>query len=106
MHQLLKFARFNPSRGGHAPGDVRDSFLQALEAYETWQYGEPEPLIELRGRKVTISHLCGLVWNCADVLPVSARNALTDGIETDPFSPPIITYAQGARLLKESLADR
>ncbi len=101
--QLLKFARFNPSRGGHAPGEERDAFLQAIEI---WHYGEPEPSVEFRGHEVAIRHLCGKLWNCTDVMPVSARNALTDGIETDPFSPPIITYAQGARLLKESLADR
>jgi hypothetical protein len=28
-------------RCGHAPGHVRDMFLEAIEAYRAWQPGEP-----------------------------------------------------------------
>jgi hypothetical protein len=41
---------------------VRDTFLRAVDAFEAWEDGEPEPTIDL-------TQACGLVWNCADILP-------------------------------------
>src|SRR5687768_1357229 len=65
---LLPASRFSPSRGGHAPGDVRDAFIEAIEAYRAWKPGEPEPEVELRDELVPISSICRLLWNCDDVL--------------------------------------
>jgi len=67
----------NNARGGHCPGHVRDTFISALEAYEAWEDGKPEPTVEFEvdhePRSITISQAAGLVWNCSDILPGSAR---------------------------------
>ena len=43
---------------GHAPGRIRDAFLDALEFEET---DTPE-----------FAALCGKLWNCTDALPGNA----------------------------------
>ena len=57
----------------HAPGHVREMFLEAIDAFANWNEGEPEPTvtyeINYERREVTISQACGLLWNCKDVLP-------------------------------------
>jgi hypothetical protein len=58
---------------GHAPGHVRDTFCDAIDAFMGWNEGEPEPTVEFEigyePRHVTISEACALVWNCTDILP-------------------------------------
>ncbi|MFZ0848820.1 MAG: hypothetical protein WAO08_06415 [Hyphomicrobiaceae bacterium] len=60
-------------RNGHAPGHVRDTFLNAIEAFEAWRIGEPEPTVEYEvnyiPRQISLTEACGLVWNCNDILP-------------------------------------
>jgi hypothetical protein len=74
-------------RGGHCPDHVRDTFLAAIEAYENWNDGEPEPTVEFEvgyvPRQIPISKACGLVWNCTDILPGLAWDSVegTDLIE-------------------------
>jgi hypothetical protein len=57
-------------RHGHAPGHVRDMFLDAIEAYRAWQPGEPEPKVEFevryQPRLISISQACRLLWNRTD----------------------------------------
>jgi hypothetical protein len=65
---------------------TQDTFLAALDAYENWNDGEPEPKIthevNYEPREITISEACGLVWNCSDILPGLAFSTLADcGIE-------------------------
>ena len=60
---------YTPARGGHAPGDLRDAFCEAVDAYEDWKEGDPEPTVELRDKQVLISTVFGLLWNCSDTLP-------------------------------------
>ena len=59
--------------GGHCRDHVRETFSAALDAYETWEDGKPEPTVEFEvnyvPREVLISKACGLVWNCSDILP-------------------------------------
>jgi hypothetical protein len=75
-------------RGGHCPGHIRDAFLAALDAYQQWEDGEPEPTVEFEvnyePQPIAISKACGLVWNCSDILPNDAWQILedTDLIET------------------------
>jgi hypothetical protein len=89
---------------GHAPGHVRDMFLEAIEAYRAWQPGEPEPKIEFevryRPRLISISQACGLLWNCTDILPGAEVDAL-DGLPLRQR-----TYAAAARAMKKSLEER
>jgi hypothetical protein len=71
--------------GGHAPGHVRNTFLQAVEAWQGWSARSPEPTVEFEvgyvPQPILISKACGLVWNCPDVLPDDAWKALvTEGL--------------------------
>jgi hypothetical protein len=94
---ILKGSSYSPSRGGHAPGDVRNAFVdEAIPAYIAWEDGEPEPTVELREQQVSISQLCGLLWNCHDILPSGAIFEL-DGCDADLKSQ---TYASAARWMK------
>ncbi len=100
-NSIISRSRFNPSRGGHGPGDVRDAFEEAVGAFEFWVEDTPEPAIEVRGRSVPISGVCGLVWNCTDVMPSSmCRELEALGIDMPQGS----TYARGARGLKRLIA--
>jgi hypothetical protein len=38
---------YNARLGGHAPGDLRDAF-SALDAFQDWEAGTPEPTVKLR----------------------------------------------------------
>ncbi len=94
---MLSHSFFNPARGGHAPGDIRDAFEEAIEAFQQWDGGEPEPLVDVRDQDVPISRICGLLWNCTDIMPSVACGAF--GYFDDDL-PQGSTYAQGARRLK------
>ena len=66
MSRIFHHRRFNPSRGGHAPGELVEAFNEAEKAYSTWADGESEPTVELQEKQVPISQICGLLWNCTD----------------------------------------
>jgi hypothetical protein len=93
-------------RHGHAPGHVRDMFLEAVEAYNAWEAGEPEPTVEYEigyvPRPIPISRACGLLWNCTDILPGTAF----DGLEWCGVSPKPRTYAAAARAMKREIEER
>ncbi len=98
---VLVNSRYQPSLGGHAPGDVRDAFLEAVDAFLEWDEVGDEPTIDVRGKDLTISAVCGLVWNCSDCLPGGTREALYAFAGNDQR---ITSYAIGARLLKDVVA--
>ena len=62
-------ANYPANRDGRAPSDIRDAFLEAIDAYQNWKEGEPEPTVELRDQYMTVTQVCGLLWNCSDILP-------------------------------------
>ena len=66
----------------HAPGHVRQTFLDAVEAFLAWNTGEPEPTVEFEvnyePRQISISKACGLVWNCRDIIPGIDFQSLLD----------------------------
>src|SRR5262245_21907195 len=94
----LYFSRYSPSIGGHAPGHVRDAFIDALDQFEAWENGEPEPSIEIDGQALSLSEVCGLVWNCTDIMPAAVRNALKDLLDAHGDARCFRgTYAAGAR---------
>ena len=99
---ILEHSRYSPARGGHAPGDVRDAFLEALEDMRGWRTGTPEPTAEVRGQAIPISRLCGLLWNCTDIMPGHACGDMQHVI--DEFPNAGATYAQAARALKALIA--
>ena len=57
---------YTPSRGGHAPGHLRDAFLKYLD-----EGGEDYASVENRyvKQEKPISRLIGQLWNCTDILP-------------------------------------
>ncbi len=65
MSVLLR-SYYNSSRGGRAPDDVRQAFIEALD---TLSHAEPEPTVELRGRQIPVRDVFGLLHNCSDILP-------------------------------------
>ena len=76
--------RFNPARGGHAPGHLRDWFINYVETGEL-----DEEMVE-QGR--TLRWLFGQLWNCSDIMP---------GIDCDELDLPRgSTYARAVRSLR------
>jgi hypothetical protein len=59
-------ARYNPARGGHAPGHLRDRFLELIEGRLPDNAAEREELFDL----------CGQLWNCSDTLPSGCAEQL------------------------------
>jgi hypothetical protein len=63
MSALFVKSRYTKSRyttGDHSPGDLRDAFGEAVDAYENWTGGEPQPWVELRDQQLPISRVAGL----------------------------------------------
>lgn len=93
-------------RNGHAPGHVRNAFLAAVEAFVSWEVGEPEPTVEFEvnyePRPIAISRACGLVWNCTDIIPGLEFNELRDGVGLEIGRR---TYAACARAMMASIRE-
>ncbi len=69
MHNLYNRNRFTPSRGGHAPGHLRDAFLEMVESGD-WRKDSGEGMpVGYHDTPVSFRALTGLLWNCTDVLP-------------------------------------
>lgn len=81
--------RYNPSRGGHAPGHLREAFQEWLDADSDSDW------VEIDGERHPIDWLLGKLWNSSDVLPASYCQDLD--------IPQGSTYAQAVRRVK---ADR
>ena len=83
---------------GHAPGHIRETFLDAVDAFMAWNDGEPEPTVEFEvryvPRQIPISKACSLVWNCTDVVPGVTFNELADVLDIKRH-----TYAACARAM-------
>jgi death on curing protein len=101
LRSVLHASFYSASRGGHAPGDLRDVFGNALEAFQMWEYGKPEPTVDLREQTVPISRVCGLLWNCSDILPGPLWSMMSD---IDDDLPQRRTYGAAARWLKDHIA--
>lgn len=98
---LLAGSGYNPRRGGHAPGDLRDAFAAALDAFAAWKSGEPEPTVELRDEHVPISVLFGLLWNCKDILPGHVFEQVLGLVDRPLAHPMRRTYGAASRCLKQ-----
>jgi hypothetical protein len=91
-------------RNGHAPGHVRDTFGDAVEAFVDWDGTGPEPTIEFevnyKPRQITLSEACGLLWNCTDIMPSEMVSRLEE-VELKS-----LTYAAGARAMRRWIVGR
>ena len=97
---MLVRSGYSPSRGGHAPSDLREAFAAAVDAYEAWGGHDPGPTIDVRGVRLTVSAICGLLWNCSDAMPSIMSEQLNDLTKWPQNDGRSNTYAVGARLLK------
>lgn len=92
----MSYYRYNPSRGGHAPGHIRDAFLEWLDdggPFECEHDSKGNPIfIDAEGESHSIPRLIGLLWNCSDIMPGSycATLDLSQGS----------TYARGVRMIR------
>ncbi len=75
--------RYKPNRGGHAPGHLRDAFVESLYT--------DDPNIEVDDTQRSVEWLCGQLWNCSDIMPGED----CDSIELPRGS----TYAKAARMI-------
>jgi hypothetical protein len=87
----------------HAPGHVRDMFLDAIAAFADWNDDDPEPKVSyevnFEPHEIEISKACGLLWNCKDILPGHHYQWLRDcGIE-----PQRQTYAAAAHAILDRI---
>ena len=94
---VLINSRYNPARGGHAPGDLRTAFEEAVEAICDWNEGDPEPTVEVREREMAVGAVCGLLWNCEDILPSGTMECVDPDFGCG-------SYAAAARVLKSVIA--
>ena len=84
---------------GHAPGHIRDTFIEAVMAWMDWDGEPPEPVVPFdvnyEPDPIPISRACALVWNCTDALPGDEYAYLRDAELPMHKS----TYAAAARAL-------
>ena len=89
-------------RHGHAPGHVRETFGEAVEAFLNWKPGQPEPTVDYEihyvPHKISLSKACGLVWNCTDILPALYADYLAADLPMQSR-----TYAAAARAMLDSI---
>jgi hypothetical protein len=102
--KILNESFYKPGRGGHAPGDLRDAFRDALLAFDEWQPGQPEPGVKLRDQVVPISDVFGLLWDCSDILPSTLWGILCDLDAEDPETGmKSRTYGAASRWLRDQM---
>jgi transcriptional regulator with XRE-family HTH domain len=77
--------RFHAGHGGHAPGHLRDWFMNYIEEGEIDE--------EMQEKGLTVDWLCGQLWNCSDIMP--------SGLCQELDLPLGSTYARGARALRD-----
>jgi len=92
---------YQPARGGHAPGHLRDAFQVWLDAWEMagWDgYNHPKVKThEINGKPAGLRWLTGQLWNCTDCLPSEYCTVL----DLQQGS----TYAQAARKIRVEIGD-
>ncbi len=93
---------------GHAPYHLHQAFSDALDAFETWLPGQPEPRVLVEGRTVPVSAVFGRMRTCDDLLPTRIADVVFSIIPTDSVSAPEgqLTYAIVAAPLRARCVDR
>ena len=98
-----------PLHEGHAPVFLHYAFEDALNAYEAWQQGTPEPIVECDGKPTAISAVFGRMRTCTDILPVRVLDevqALLDDPSLERFAANQTTYAETALVLRALCVER
>jgi hypothetical protein len=103
---MPKFYYHGRRKGGHAPGHIRDAFGDAMFAFMDWDRKTPEPTVDVEihhePRKMTISQVCGLVWNCSDILPGRFIDWIAEACGLERMRN---TYAAAARAIHKAVSE-
>lgn len=92
---------------GHAPFYLHQAFSDALDAFEDWLPGQPEPKVELEGREVPISAIFGRMRTCFDIMPSRLADVAVSLAGTiTPSEGKYINYADAAVALRAKCVDR
>src|ERR1039458_8613871 len=88
-HDRKEYAMpYNPRRGGHAPGHLRDWLYQYIEG----ELDEDDP------PRLSLERLTGLLWNCTDIMPGDVRGTVSELVSSlGCDDQPIFTVAQACR---------
>ena len=83
--------------------NIHPAFEEAVDAFEVWGEGEPEPTIEVDSESLTIPQICGRLWNDTNFMPNRVHSRIRDiihdnGGDADGVGP---HYSHGARCLKK-----
>jgi hypothetical protein len=94
--------KYQPGRGGHAPGHLHDAFCAAVDAYEDWEDGQPVPTVGVGDLDVPmqVDAVFGLLWNCRDIMPSMLCQQIDNLLPYPENCGAGSTYAQGARHMK------
>ena len=98
-----------PLHEGHAPFILHQAFQDALDAYEDWQAGAPEPKVGFNGEEVAISAVFGRMRTCTDILPQHVLNTVKALVGADvaaSLDEPQVTYAGAALVLRALVVER
>jgi hypothetical protein len=95
-------AKYYPSRGGHAPGYLREVFDKFLLLMLRKKISLNTKLKIDSGTELTVAEICGLLWNCTDTLPGDSWDIAQDLPPDDVLMNN--TYAAATRRLKKSLS--
>jgi hypothetical protein len=91
-------ATYNPSRGYHAPGHLRNIFEEIAERIrQNKKVNLSTKVSEFEGdTQFTVGEIIGLLWNCTDILPGGLYDELIGiGLEFQNR-----TYAAAGQALK------
>jgi transcriptional regulator with XRE-family HTH domain len=94
--------RYQPARGGHAPGHLRDAFLEWVDESIRLSADNPLPsTVTINDEPRPVAWLFGQLWNCSDVLPRQSFEGVNEILASE--HAPVIdrqTYAAAVRALK------
>ncbi|MDK1493529.1 hypothetical protein QN219_26365 [Sinorhizobium sp. 7-81] len=87
---------------GHAPITLQNLFREALEAYDDWDEGMPEPVVSYEGNVLPISDVFDWMKPCTDTMPANMIGIVTDRL-SKPWSGrgPLdeMTFSTAARVM-------
>jgi hypothetical protein len=94
----------NGRNGGKLPLRFREVFHDAVETFVLWDHLAapecPEPTVGLDDdhEELTLSRVCGLVWNCTNFMPLEIQAPIA-WIASEHIKDIGLSYACGARRL-------
>ena len=80
-----------------ATDNLKESLLEAIDAFSDWKPGYPEPTVRSEGIRLPISRLCTALVSCTDVMPDDACQFL--GLEAGA------TYDRGVATFQKKIEE-